>query len=358
MLADVIARPRYEPALTPWALVPRPESSQPTAILDRDGEIALVSETLAAVLVHIDLDADRPHGSSLVALVAGRQIAAGWGATLYAAAIVHDANAASGAVPTPRKYERLQHELARAGADKVILGVSETPVAPLWGAVGGVWQAVLERLRPRLVLFGADAPSSAELAPRTAARSSARLFLRARVVGSGEVELRDRDGAYARADDAGAVVASVGAATGRATASTDVDVMMIPASGADARLELASTGVVELAHGRAIVALGDDVLADTRIVAGARRLATHLGARLVAGPQAAKAGVISAAEVVDHTTPLAPEVCILIGAAKLELAGCTRVVQLGNDADQLADGVLAAPLAPVLEDLLTRLGSA
>jgi hypothetical protein len=352
---------------------------QPFAILDRDAEITLVSEAVAAVLVHIDLDrsstppsggaervgkadpldAGRAHASSLVALVAARQLASGWGATLYAAVIVHEPAASSGGpAPAASKYERLQRELASAGADKVVLGLSATAVAPLWSAVGSVWQTVLDRLRPRLILFGADAPSSTELAARTAARSGARLFLRARVVGSGEAELRDRDGAYARADDAGAVVASIGAATGRATEGADIDVMRLAAGGADARFELASTSAVDVAHARAIVALGDDVVADAHVVAAARRLATHLGAHLVGGPRAASAGAIPAAAVVDAATPLAPEVCILVGAAKLDLAGCTRVVQLGIDGTKLADGALAPPIAPVLDDLLARLGSA
>ena len=45
---------------------------------------------MAAVLVHIDLDGARPHASSLQALAAGRVVASSWGATLYAAVIVHD----------------------------------------------------------------------------------------------------------------------------------------------------------------------------------------------------------------------------------------------------------------------------
>jgi len=48
-------------------------------------------DPVAAVLVHIDLDdAERPDASSLIALAAGRHVASSWGATLYAAVIVHD----------------------------------------------------------------------------------------------------------------------------------------------------------------------------------------------------------------------------------------------------------------------------
>jgi hypothetical protein len=60
------------------------------AILALVGDLLYLRPTVAAVLVHIDLDGDKPHPSSLVALAAGRQVASSWGATLYAALILHD----------------------------------------------------------------------------------------------------------------------------------------------------------------------------------------------------------------------------------------------------------------------------
>ena len=116
---------------------------QTHAILDRDAEITVLSQTVAAVLVHIDLDADRVHGSSLAAVAAGRQLASSWGATLYAAAIVHAPEAARGrSSPSTSAYEPVQRELARAGIDKIALVMTDAAVAPLWGAVGTAWQTV------------------------------------------------------------------------------------------------------------------------------------------------------------------------------------------------------------------------
>jgi len=111
-------------------------------------------------------------------------------------------------MPNLPKIGMVEDVLARGGADKVVVAVSRSPVEPLWAAVGNAWQGVIDHLRPRLVLFGADAPSAAELGPRTAARIGARLLLRARASGIDDVELRDRDGGYARASDGGAAVGS------------------------------------------------------------------------------------------------------------------------------------------------------
>jgi hypothetical protein len=111
-----------------------------------------------------------------------------------------------------RVIEAIRAALAHGGADKIVVALTDAPIEPLWSALGTAWQGVLDQLRPRLVVFGADAPSADELGPRTAARIGARLFLRARTAGTDEVELRDRDGSYVRAQDSGAAVALIGAA--------------------------------------------------------------------------------------------------------------------------------------------------
>nr|MBA3395819.1 hypothetical protein [Deltaproteobacteria bacterium] len=98
---------------------------------------------MGAVLVHIDLDGDRPHPSSLAALHAGRMVATSWGATLYAALVVHDDTArsspdATAQVLTMKRMPAIsvaQPALARAGADKVVVAVTDTPVVPLWAVV-------------------------------------------------------------------------------------------------------------------------------------------------------------------------------------------------------------------------------
>lgn len=323
---------------------------------------------MAAVLVHIDLDGAKPHPSSIVALAAGRQVASSWGATLYAALIVHDPSASAGPDATPHAcnasnvagLDTIEQLLSRAGADKLVVAMTDTPVAPLWGLVGNAWQGVIDHLRPRLVLFGADTPSAAELAPRTGARIGARLLLRARTSGGDEIELRDRDGALVRIGDSGAAVALVGRAEARASHpphDDDIDLVLLalPRS-SDGTLELAGTQPAELATMMApLVALGDDVLGDAKVVAGARRIAEQLGATLVGSAAAAK--LVAPGALVDRTTPLAPELCVTVGNVALDLAGATSVVRIGGSPDKTADGTLPAPadvsiasLAKHLED--------
>jgi hypothetical protein len=232
---------------------------------------------VGAVLVHIDLDGERPHASSLAALTAGRAIASSWGATLYAALIVYDPSTERAPDSTAQmmttqkipRLEKIQSLIARAGADKVIVAVSDAAVAPLWTAIGVPWQGVLDHLRPRLVLFGADAPSSTELAPRTGARIGARLLHRARATGGDQVELRDRDGGYVRAADGGAAVATIGANRVKLVGDDDIDVVMLVFPGAaDARIELVGTSQADLAHALGpIIAIGDDAAATPRRLA-------------------------------------------------------------------------------------------
>jgi hypothetical protein len=170
---------------------------------------------VAAVLVHIDLDGERPHASSMVALAAGRQLATSWGATLYAALIAHNTSEKKSADSTAQVVsaarvpgiDEIENALVRGGADKIVVALTDGPLAPLWAAVGSAWLGIVDHLRPRLVLFGADSPSAAELGPRTGARIGARLLLRARALAGDDVELRDRDGGYARMADSGATVA-------------------------------------------------------------------------------------------------------------------------------------------------------
>ncbi len=317
---------------------------------------------MAAVLVHIDLDGERPHASSMVALAAGRHLASSWGATLYAALITHNTNERRSADSTAQVLsaakvpgiEKLEAALARGGADKVIVAMTDATPAPLWATVGAAWQGVIDHLRPRLVLFGADSPSAAELAPRTSARIGARLLTRARALGGTEVELRDRDGGYARVTDSGAAVALIGGAD-PVVGSDDVDlvVLAMPGTG-DPRVELAGSMPAEISQlGSAIVALGDDVANDTKVVADAKRLATLLGAQLVGGPGAAR--VVPPGAIIDKATPMAPVLCVLIGNAQLDLAGSTSVIRIGAQPSKSVDGALPGPVDKVLADLVDRL---
>jgi electron transfer flavoprotein alpha subunit len=303
---------------------------------------------VAAVLVHIDLEGDRPHRSSLVALAAGRQLASSWGATLYAAVIAKDASTPAAAA------------LGKAGADKIMVATTDAPIAPLWAAVGGAWQTVLDQLRPRIVLFGADAPSAPELAPRTGARIGARLLMRASTQGTGDIELRDRDGGYVRASDGGAAVALVGRASECPSGEDDADIVVVSATeGADARIELAGAAPAEVAHTiGAVVALGDEAAKDPKIVASANRLAQQLGAIVVGSAEAARAGAVAPGAVVDRQTPLAPELCIAVGDAKVDLAGSTSLIKIGAQPGKLVDGALPGPVGTGLASLVEKLGGA
>jgi electron transfer flavoprotein alpha subunit len=323
---------------------------------------------VGAVLVHIDLDADRPHPSSMMALAAGRAVASSWGATLYAALVAHDPAERAAPDSTARVVAAarvpgiaaIQSTLARAGADKVVVAVTDAPVAPLWSAVGTSWQCVLDHLRPRLVLFGADAPSAAELGPRTAARIGARLLMRARATAGDHVELRDRDGGCARASDGGAAVVLVGtarAAAGRGEDDIDLVVLVSP-GGADPRVEVAGTCPAELAHtGAPIVAIGDDVAHDAGVVQSAVRLARVLGARVVggAGAASASAGAIAPGAVVDRGAALAPELCIAVGVPSVDLAGSAGLVRIGSAGGKGVDGALTGPAGQSLDDLVRAL---
>jgi hypothetical protein len=318
---------------------------------------------VAAVLVHIDLDGDRPHASSLQALAAGRHVASSWGATLYAALIAHDPSDRSAPDSTARVVttakvpgiDNAQTALARAGADKVIVALTDAAIAPLWAAVGNAWQGVLDHLRPRLVLFGADSPSTPELAARTGARIGARLLVRARAIGIDDVELRDRDGGYVRVGDSGAAVAIIGRADVVARGEDDVDLVVLAVpGGADPRIEVVGSAPAEISHtSGAIVALGDDVANDTRVVADAQRLARLLGAQLVGGAGVAK--VLASGAVIERSTPLAPELCITIGGAHVDVSGATRLIKIGAPGGKLVDGALAGPAAEGLADLAKRL---
>jgi len=318
---------------------------------------------VAAVLVHIDLDGERPHASSMVALAAGRHLASSWGATLYAALIAQNTSERKSAdstaqVVSTRKVpgiEAIQDALAIGGADKIVVAMTDGPIAPLWAAVGGAWQGVIDHLRPRLVLFGADSPSAAELAPRTGARIGARLLMRARALSGGELELRDRDGGYVRIADSGAAVVLVGSADPTSPGDADVDLVVLAMpGGGDARVEIAGATAAEISHtANAVVAIGDDVAGDTKIVTDAKRLAALLGAQLVGGTGAAR--VVAQGAVVDRSTPMAPTLCVLIGNAQLDLAGATSVIRIGAQPNKAVDGALPGAVDKGLADLIKRL---
>jgi len=321
---------------------------------------------VAAVLVHIDLDANVLNASSLHALTAARAVASSWGATLYAAVIVHDPNKRPDDAPPSRipprvpgerkTIEAVRRALVRGGADKIVVALTDAPIVPLWSVLGGAWQGVLDHLRPRLVVFGADAPSAPELGPRTGARIGARLFLRARALGNEEVELRDRDGSYVRMTDSGAAVVLIGSAPRPATTThhdDDVDVMVLTLPGGlDPRIELAGTVPAELVHTTGtLIAIGDDAASDPDIAKATQRLAKVLGTHVVGSAHAANTGVVGAGAVIERGTPLAHEMCIAIGLPPIDVAGSTSLVRIGSSGGKGVDGALTGSIAQNLGEL-------
>lgn len=315
---------------------------------------------MGAVLVHIDLERGEPHAASLAALAIGRAVASSWGAALYAG-LVAQAIAPPDADPRAQlpELDAVRRALGRGGADRVVVALTAAAAAPRWGASGGAWLRVLDRLRPRLVVFAADAPAAAELGPRTAARLGARIVRRARASVDDVVELRDREGRAVRVSDSGATVALVGGAIRLPAAAADerVELMAIgPPAAADPRVELATAGGPAGAH-RALVVLDDEAAADPEVVAGARRLAQLLGAPLCGGATAAATGAIPQSAVLPPGAPLAPELCVAVGSPAIELAGASALVRVGatGGAGLAADGALAGPIAPRLAELIQAL---
>ncbi len=308
---------------------------------------------MGAVLVHIDLDGERPHPSSLAALSAGRAVASSWGGTLYAALVIHDptnrgtadstGQISTGQVPG---LEQVRATLAKHGADKVVVAITDAPIAPLWAMVGSAWQGVLDHLRPRLVLFGSDSPSASELGPRTGARIGARLLARARAVGLDHVELRDRDGGYARVTDGGAAVVLVGATKAAGGCDEDIDIVVLAMpGGSDPRVELAGSAPADVAHtGGAIVALDEASAADAQVMTAATRLAGMLGAPVIKG----------------SSTPLAPELCVAIGSPQIDLSGATSVIKIGSPSGggKNVDGAISGLAGPALSELVRALEEA
>ena len=310
---------------------------------------------MAAVLVHIDLDGDRPHPASLVALAAGRQVASSWGATVYAAFVRHDPE--PNAQTKVTSIDALQNALGRAGADKLVVALTTAQVSPLWASVGAAWQAVLDQLRPRLVLFGAEAPSAAELAARTGARIGARLLCRARAFGIDDVELRDRDGGYARASDGGAAVAMIAGAATLDVCDLDIDVLVIPTRGhSDERIELTGTAPAEVAHTcQPVIVLADELATDAEACANARRLASKLGGQLAGSPSSARAGIVGLGAVVDRSTPLVADLVVTIGGTLVDVSGATSLIRIGAQGGKNVEGALPGMANTGLAAILDRL---
>ena len=160
-----------------------------------------------------------------------------------------------------------------------------------------------------------------------------------------------------RVGDSGAAVVLVGQAPPTSIGEDDIDLAVLPTTGgADSRIEVVGSTPVELAQTcGAVVAIGDDVIVDPAIATDARRLADQLGAILVGNTAAVRAGIVEPGALVDRGTPLAPELCVVIGTIHLDLAGATSIVRIGTTGGKAIDGALPPPIADNLAELVKRL---
>lgn len=166
--------------------------------------------------------------------------------------------------------------------------------------------------------------------------------MRARPLGVEDVELRDRDGGYVRAQDSGAAVVLVGAAPAQPAADDDVDVIVLALpGGGDERIEVTGSAALAPADScAAIVVLGDDVAQDAAAAAAATALADKLGARVIT----------------SRASALAPELCVTIGAAASasDVAGASTVVRVGH-AGKFVDAAVPGAPGEILDELVKKL---
>ena len=212
---------------------------------------------------------------------------------------------------------------------------------------------VLDHLRPRLGAVRRRRPTAPELGAahrRTDRCAAAARAARSR--GLDTAELRDRDGGHVRAGDGGAAVAAIGRRHRIATERRRIDVIVLPPADADARSRSSAQRRPRIAYALGtLVALGDDVAGDPAIVADARRLAALVGGTVIGPKSVAIPGVAG----IERSTPLAPELCVVIGGANLDLAGATSVIKIGAPVSKLVDGALPGSAATGLAELVERL---
>jgi hypothetical protein len=137
----------------------------------------------------------------------------------------------------------------------------------------------------------------------------------------------------------------------------DIDVMVLELpGGGDPRIELASSAPAELIHTTGtLIAIGDDAAGDPEIARATARLAKALGAHVVGSAQAANAGVVGPGAVVERGVPLAPELCVAIGATAIDVAGSASLVRIATSGGKGVDGALTGSIATHLGELARAL---
>ncbi|KAB2894980.1 MAG: hypothetical protein F9K40_16360, partial [Kofleriaceae bacterium] len=147
--AELTTGRRYEVGLTVPAFLPAP------------GTQDIVAPTVACVLVHTEVEGDRPTDHARAVLGEGRRIASSLGASLHAVAVI----GADQEVPVGHT---LIETLGRAGADRVLLVAAEKPAPILWSTIGAALVTACEQVQPSLALLASTA-GGRDIAPRLAA---------------------------------------------------------------------------------------------------------------------------------------------------------------------------------------------
>ncbi|MBZ0234058.1 MAG: hypothetical protein K8M05_17140, partial [Deltaproteobacteria bacterium] len=123
---------------------------------------------MACVLVHTEVEGDRPTDHARAVLGEGRRIASSLGASLHAVAVI----GADQEVPVGHT---LIETLGRAGADRVLLVAAEKPAPILWSTIGAALVTACEQVQPSLVLLASTA-GGRDIAPRLAAHLGGAYF--------------------------------------------------------------------------------------------------------------------------------------------------------------------------------------
>ena len=76
---------------------------------------------------------------------------------------------------------------------------------------------------------------------------------------------------------------------------------------------------------------------------------------LVGSAEAARSGAVAPGAVVEHTTPIAPELCVMIGGAQVDVAGAASLIKIGAQPGKLVDGALPGTVDLGLAALVERL---
>jgi hypothetical protein len=72
---------------------------------------------------------------------------------------------------------------------------------------------------------------------------------------------------------------------------------------------------------------------------------------VVGSASAASTGVVRPGAVVERGAPLAPELCVAIGAPAVDVAGSASLVRIGSSGGKGVDGALSGPIALNLVEL-------